>query len=141
MKKLVLLFTLMFVIISCTSQKKGSKDFENRITEKYWKLKTLDGKLIEMAQNQQREIFITLRENGNINGFGGCNTFQGSYKTLSGNRIKFDNIITTMKYCEGINDQLILTVLKNADGFTVKNDFLTISKAGKVLATFEAVYF
>ncbi len=50
------------------------------ITEKYWKLVTLEGQKVTMAQNQEREMYFMLKKDQNqVRGFAGCNTFNGTY--------------------------------------------------------------
>ena len=52
----ILISTLVFISIAlagCDSSKKITAD--NTITEKYWKLKTLEGQPVTMTENQEAE--------------------------------------------------------------------------------------
>lgn len=122
-----------------------SKMIDNPITEKYWKLKTLEGKDVVMAENQEREIYFTLKTDDNrIQGFSGCNTFSGSYTIEKGNQIRFDQLATTMKICPDVevNDSDVLNVFNIADNYTINGDTLTLNVGRRApLAVFEAVYF
>lgn len=115
------------------------------ITEKYWKLITLECQEISMEEGQEREIFFTLdAENETINGFAGCNHFNGNYTLEKGNRIKFDQIATTMKACEELklNDHDFLEVFELTDNYSVRGDTLSLNVGRRApLAVFEAVYF
>jgi len=122
-----------------------SKMVDNPITEKYWKLKTLEDKEVKMAENQEREIYFTLKtENNSIQGFAGCNTFSGSYTLDKGNQIRFNNIGATMKMCPdvAVRDSDVLNVFNTANNYTINGDILTLNIGKRApLAVFEAVYF
>lgn len=122
-----------------------SKVNENTITEKYWKLITLEGKNVIMAENQEREIYFTLKTQDNrIQGFSGCNSFSGNFTLVKGNRIRFEQIGVTMKMCPDVkvNESEILNVFNSTDNYTITGDTLTLNVGKRApLATFEAVYF
>jgi len=46
--------------------KKSAKttDFDSQITEKYWKLIIFEGENVKMGENQEREIYFTLKTTG-----------------------------------------------------------------------------
>lgn len=143
-KSLFLVF-LAFIAIGCNSTKKSNPESKDEtITEKYWKLKTLDGKEVSMKKNQEREIFITLKTNENrLTGFAGCNSLSGEYKLEEGNRISFKNVAVTMKMCPDVdlNESELLEVFELADNYTIVNDVLSLNVGRRApLAVFEAVY-
>lgn len=115
------------------------------ITEKYWKLKTLEGKEIKMAENQEREMYFMLKTDENrLTGFSGCNTFAGSYTLDEGNRISFSQMASTMMACPdvNVNESEFLKVFELADNYTIKDDVLSLNVGRRApLAVFEAVYF
>ena len=115
------------------------------IVEKYWKLKTLDGKDVKMADNQEREIFFTLKSQDNrVTGFAGCNTISGEYILEEGNRIRFDKMATTLMMCPDVdvNESEFLKVFELADNYTINDDVLSLNVGRRApLAVFEAVYF
>jgi len=118
---------------------------ENEIVNKYWKLKTLEGKPVAMAINQEKEQYFKLNSDGTMSGFAGCNQFNGHYKLSDGNRIRVnENLAVTMKSCPdvAINESEFLEVLKLTDNFTIKGDTLNLHVGRRApLAVFEAVYF
>lgn len=124
--------------------KKGDMDNEP-IVEKYWKLKTLEGKDIKMSDKQEREIFFTLKSQDNrVTGFAGCNTIGGEYTLEKGNRIRFQNMLTTLKTCPDVdfNESELLKVFELADNYTIVDDVLSLNVGRRApLAVFEAVYF
>ncbi|TYC09667.1 META domain-containing protein [Bizionia gelidisalsuginis] len=123
----------------------SSKIVHNPITEKYWKLKTLQGKAVVMAENQEREIYFTLKtEEHRIQGFAGCNTFSGSYTLEKGNKISFKHLATTLKMCQdvAVNETDVLSVFNTANNYTITGDTLILNSGDKIsLAVFEAIYF
>lgn len=115
------------------------------ITEKYWKLKTLEGQDIKMGLNQEREIYFTLKTQDNqVTGFAGCNRISGTYKLEEGNRIRFSQMATTLMACPDVdfNEAEFLKVFELADNYTIVDDVLSLNVGRRApLAVFEAVYF
>lgn len=146
MKTKTAFFALIaMVIMGCNSTKNVTPETkDNSITEKYFKLITLEGKAVTMAKNQEREIFFTLRTEGNkVTGFAGCNSFSGEYTLEEGNRIRFKNMAVTMMACPdvAVNEAELLEVFELADNYTIVNDVLSLNVGRRApLAVFEAVY-
>ncbi len=66
-----------------------SVDPFSELTNTYWKLVSLNGIDVAMAEEQTREAFLQLRaDNSSVKGFGCCNAFTGSYK-VNGNDLRF----------------------------------------------------
>ncbi len=115
------------------------------ITEKYWKLKTLEGQEVKMSKNQQREIYFMLKTDENrVVGFAGCNTISGTYALEKGNRTRFSKMATTLMACPDldVNEAEFLKVFELADNYTINGDTLSLNVGRRApLAVFEAVYF
>lgn len=124
--------------------KKVAKNNEP-ITEKYWKLKTLEGKDVKMAKNQEKEIYFMLKTDENrVTGFAGCNTILGTYTLEKGNRIQFSQMGATMMACPDVdvNESEFLKIFELADNYTINGDELSLNVGRRApLAVFEAVYF
>jgi heat shock protein HslJ len=119
-------------------------DFDQAITEKYWKLIELHGQQITMVEGQQREQHFVLHTADNrISGYGGCNSFTGSYTLSEIDRIGFSPLAATKMAClNGNNENAFLSVFEEADNYTIRNDTLFLNKAQMApLAKFVAVYF
>lgn len=119
-------------------------DFDQKITEKYWKLIELRGERIAVDENPQREPhFILKEENNSVTGHGGCNFFKGTYKLEGNNRIQFSEMVSTRMACMDIvYESAYLNVFELADNYTIKEDTLALNKARMApLAKFVSVYF
>ena len=133
------------VIVGCTSTKKRNTHLKDTsIAEKYWKLTILEGKNVTMAENQEREVFFTLKTEGNrVTGFAGCNSFSGEYTLYDGDRIHFKNMLVTMRSCPdvAVNEREFLEVFALTNNYTIKDDVLSLNVAKRApLAVFQAVY-
>lgn len=121
------------------------RETDNEIVNKYWKLKTLEGKDSKMTENQEREQYFILKSDGTVSGFAGCNQFNGQFEISDGNRIRFnENLALTMKTCPDadINESEFMEVFKLTDNYTINGDTLRLNVGRRApLATFEAVYF
>lgn len=115
------------------------------IVEKYWKLKTLEGKEVKMSENQTRDIYFMLKNDDNrVVGFAGCNNITGSYTLQEGNRIRFDKMATTLMICPDVdvNESDFLKIFELADNYAINGDVLSLNVGRRApLAVFEAVYF
>lgn len=118
---------------------------DDKIVNKYWKLNSLEGKAVKMADNQEREQYFILKSDGTMNGFAGCNILNGTYELRKRNRIRFnENMALTMKICPdiNINESNFLKVFKLADNYSINGDTLNLNLGRRAtLAVFEAVYF
>ena len=74
---------------------------------------------------------IVFGADGKVNGNVGCNGFGGNY-TLEGNTITFEDIVSTLMFCEGpVGDQetTTLNVFAGSTTFVLEGDTLTITSA------------
>lgn len=156
--RLSILFLSLFslVMVSCGGNKKANNDaaadkaaieqadFEQQIAGKYWKLILLEGEKVEMADNQEREIFFTLNADDNtVSGFAGCNSITGEYELAEGSRIRFLNMGITMMICPdvAVNESEFMEVFELADNYAIYNNTLSLNVGRRApLAVFEAVY-
>jgi heat shock protein HslJ len=113
------------------------------LTEKYWKLTELYGKKVTLDANSQKEPHMVLKNQENrVNGYGGCNSFFGSYELKPGNRIYFSQVGSTQMACPNMETETrFFKVLHMADNYILNGDTLILNKARMApLARFEAVY-
>ena len=113
------------------------------ITNKYWKLVTLEGQPVKMAPGQEREAYFMLKDSSRVVGFGGCNVLNGGYELQADRlRLRFTNLLTTLKACPDPNQEpAFLEVLNQADNYTMRGDTLMLNVGRRApLAVFHAVY-
>jgi copper homeostasis protein (lipoprotein) len=117
--------------------------FNNEISEKYWKLIELNGKEIVLGKNQNIAPHLTLKnENSRVYGNGGCNAFQGTYELSDQNKIKFSKMTSTKMFCDYMEmETAMLNALEMADNYSAKKDTVTLNNATMVsLAKFQLIY-
>ncbi|MFD2786760.1 META domain-containing protein [Hymenobacter rubripertinctus] len=122
----------------------GTSRQPDGILNKYWKLMTLEGQPVTMAPDQEREAYFVLRDSSRVTGFGGCNALNGGYElNEQQQRLRFTNLLTTLKACPGPDTERgLLDVLNQTDNYTLRGDTLLLNVGRRSpLAVFQAVYF
>ena len=112
------------------------------LTNTYWKLTQLDGTPVAMAPQQEREVRITLTDDGKVTGFTGCNRVMGGY-TVAGTALRFTQLAGTRMACPPPLMQLESAVLANLNsvtGYQLDGEKLILLKDGAPVARFESVY-
>ena len=100
------------------------------ITGNYWILSELNGKPIT-ENDYQNQPYIVLYTSGNrVFGNSGCNTFRGSAIMEEGNRIKFNEMASTMMACakDKIESEF-LKVIETVDNYAILGDTLSLNRA------------
>lgn len=112
------------------------------LTNTYWKLVELDGARVSMTPEQEREVRITLDDNGKVTGFTGCNRVMGGY-TVAADVLRFTQLAGTRMMCPPPAMQLESAVLANLNsvtGFRIDGEQLILLKDGAPVARYESVY-
>ena len=108
------------------------------LTSRKWLLKSISGKAVNLGKEVPFLNFDSGKKSAGGNS--GCNVFGGNYEA-DGSRIKFSDIISTMRACEFEDrmsiERTFLDGLQNADRFEIKNGRLFIYKGGDLLLEFE----
>jgi heat shock protein HslJ len=148
MYKTLWISCLTILVFSCSPSKnlKADKNKENAttnvsLTETYWRLSELMGKPINRVDGKKEAHMILKIEGNRVQGFLGCNSFNGIY-TVEGNRITFSKMASTMKACIDMSDEKeIIEVLNKVDNYSINGSNLSLNKARMApLVKFEAVF-
>ena len=96
----------------------------------YWKLMTLDGQPVAVADNQ-REAHLILGEDGRVSGSTGCNRLMGSYR-LEGDTLTFSRLASTRMACPGdmaMLEQAWLAALAETAHYSIAGQSLELQNA------------
>jgi heat shock protein HslJ len=112
------------------------------LVEKYWKLMELSGEPVIVPAGGKEAHLIFKKEDNCVNGYGGCNTFNGIYTLKPGNKIAFLQIVSTLAMCLNMDTETKMKqVFETADNYAVSGDTLVLNSVDMTpLARFEAVY-
>jgi heat shock protein HslJ len=132
MKKTIFLFmTLLLLALSACSG--GGLNGE-------WKLVSYGDPVEPTPALPDVDTSISFNADGSFGGTVGCNTFSGEY-TVSGNQVTFSSIVSTMMFCEEINDQesfVLAMVSYKTAAYAIDGNQLTItSEDGKSVMVLE----
>lgn len=106
------------------------KGYDDRITEKYWRLIELNGKAVESLPGKEQLHLQLKLINSSVFGYGGCNRFSGHFELMHGNRIQFTKMLRTLIACKRLEtENLFLSQFDEVNTYEVKNDTLTLSRA------------
>jgi heat shock protein HslJ len=124
MKKIFLLAITLFILTACSST---STDITGE-----WKLVSYGDAANPTPAIPNVDTSIKFDLNGQINGNVGCNGFGGNYK-ISGEKITFDSIMSTMMYCDetSTQEQGVLSIFSDNTKLPIQlnGDILTITSA------------
>ncbi len=109
------------------------------VNNTYWKLVEMNGVRVTTHDNQ-REMHVLFRVDGQVGGFGGCNALSGRYQ-LNGDRIRIMDVVSTLMACEYLEDeQAFVEVLSRATNCQSVGESLQLRDDNGPLARFVAVY-
>ena len=121
-----------------------SVNLSAELTNTHWKLVSLYENDVVMAEGQDREAFLQLRDdNRSVKGYAGCTTFTGSY-TVKANDFNFGSLAATRKACPaGMETEIeFFQVLDGTAYFSIHEEMLTLlNERKKPAARLVAVYF
>ncbi|MBL1211508.1 copper resistance protein NlpE N-terminal domain-containing protein [Geminocystis sp. GBBB08] len=95
-----------------------------------WELVEIMGKPVIKNETQREAIFITFnKEKNRVNGFSGCNNFMGGIEIKEGNRLKFEQMASTMMACENMEiESTFLQTLQQVDNYGMKDNVLSLNR-------------
>lgn len=114
---------------------------KTELTGKYWKLVRLNEKPVEPGE---REAFLKIEtEENRVQGNSSCNSFNGKYELLDGNRIKFSPFAMTKMACIGNNiEGEFMQIFEKTTSYSLtSNELIFQDENEKTLAKFESDFF
>ena len=131
-----------FIAMAAQSQCEASSSSTASLEDTYWKLTTLRGKPVAVADPQREPHLILQPAQHRVAGSGGCNRLAGGY-TLAGDRLTFGRMAGTMMACrDGMEqERAFLDALAEVARWRIDGQRLELTDPrGEVVARFEAVY-
>ncbi len=146
MKKKINIFTIALLLLSVFHMVQSGANEQAGLApaglvNTYWRLVELEGQPVKTAEGQ-REMKFTLREENRVTGYGGCNSFFGSY-SHDASALTFSQLAATRKFCADTMDResLFMKALSHAATYKLTGQTLQLfDDGGQVLASLEAVY-
>jgi copper homeostasis protein (lipoprotein) len=98
-----------------------------------WVLDEIMGQpVVQRGEGERAPWFILSADENRIHGFGGCNTFNGSYALQEGGRITFPQIGATKMACLNLDvdyESMVFGVFEQADNYSQRGDMLLLNRA------------
>lgn len=109
-------------------------------TEHYWSLVELKGEAVASGAPDGKPHILFHGSTGKTEGSGGCNRFSGTFELRPGSKIFLSPLAATRMACPGNTEATFFKTMEGTSSYEVKNDKMTLSREGKVIARFEAVW-
>lgn len=130
------------LLSGCNLIKEQTNDSaDESLQNTYWKLISLNGKSIT-AQDDQREPHLILKQGNKVQGYSGCNIFQGKFE-LKKEMLKFQPLLMTRRACMDDNrvEYNLMSLLQGNVSWSIQGQKLKLNHAdNESNATFQAVY-
>lgn len=107
----------------------------------YWKLITLNDNPVEVIADQ-REPHLILKQNHKVQGYSGCNMFQGKFE-LKKEMLEFQPLLMTRRACMDDNrvEYNLMNLLQGDVSWSIQGQKLKLNHAdNESNATFQAVH-
>lgn len=102
-----------------------------------WELTMIDNEALSASSFSNGLPFIDINiKDREVNGNTGCNSFSGKV-TSEGEKIKFENILSTEMACQFRRDKEIFDALQNCNNYFIDNGILTLKSDDAVRAVFQ----
>ncbi len=92
----------LVLLTGCVSQPmpgEGGFEAEVPLTNTYWQLHAVAGEPVADS-DAASEAHLILRDDGMVNGFGGCNAFRGEYEVINNRNLVFSSMASTRRACQ-----------------------------------------
>lgn len=131
-KLLLITATAVFAFQSCKVTKNATKE---QLEDK-WVLNTINGKKASDSFSKKLPTITFDFEKGAISGTGGCNGFGGSF-TYKDGEFTGSKIISTMMFCDGVDESSYFKLLDGTSHLTIANNNLIFLQDKKPVLIFD----
>ncbi len=122
LKKEFLVTVVLFIALCTVSGQKSCND--HFALAGRWKLIAINEQPVLKEIYTEGIPYLEIKEKDAVmSGFTGCNLIQGHCE-IEGNQIRFQQIISTKKYCERIPEHLFLESLEKIEAFLIEGNTL-----------------
>ncbi len=139
--RLLLLIATILIITGCSySGPKTSPDKGTTLVNTYWKLISIDDREITTPADA-KEVHLILRPDYRVTGFGGCNTFSGTWQ-MEEDQLVVGPLMSTMMACPDMEtEQSLLSGLDGRVITEIEGETLNLMGREGIELVFQAVYF
>jgi putative lipoprotein len=138
----LIIAAIVLVAVGCSYKgpAKTAPDTGTTLTNTHWKLVLVDAVAV-ITPADAREVHLILRPDYRVTGFGGCNTFSGTWE-MKEDQLIVGPLMSTMMACpEMETEQALLAALDGAVATEISGEKLTITGSDGTELTFQAMYF
>lgn len=132
MNKIVLFLIIVIGFSACTSTKDLSKQ---NFFDKKWALISIKGLSEEENATFNMAGLKFASADSVYSGSNGCNMLSGKFH-LKGNEIKFEEGLSTKRFCKGIDEEKFFNILRKTNNLKLKGHKLIFLKDKEILAIF-----
>ncbi len=135
MKRIIFSIAVLFIATtSCSILNSGGASVKKLIANE-WEVKSILGTDINPMNFTRGIPSISFKEDGNVTGFGGCNTFFSTYN-LTETGLDIRDIAATRMACEGVSEAQFLNVLERANNVKFDDSEMILLQGAETLMTF-----
>jgi len=111
----------------------------DQLEGKKWHLVSFQGEEIQLKEAKGGHPFLQFNDDFTINGYTGCNNLQGAYEVEAVQKIKFSDLINTLKSCPEMEteNEFLKTINSAASYAFVEHALVMYDKDHQKLATFK----
>lgn len=116
------------------------KKVKDKLVGKKWHLAAFRGEEIQLKEAKTEHAYIEFNEDFTIIGYTGCNNLQGVFKVEGAQKLKFSQLINTLKACPEMEteNEYLKTINATASYAFEDHDLVMYDKEHQKLATFKA---
>ncbi len=131
------------LLVGCVTQPvpgESGLEAEVPLTNTHWQLHAVAGEPVADTGGAS-EAHLILRDDGVVNGFGGCNAFRGEYEVINNRNLVFSSMASTRRACQNKDnpERALFAAMASTAGVQMDERRLhLLNSEGATLAEFKA---